>query len=104
MPFTSLARIRTSSNLLNDPNATVLTSATNDQVATWYPEQYHGLFTYYFLKGLQGEANRDSNRQLTLGELKSYLNEQVPYMALRLRNRTQTPEIYGQDSRAIVEY
>jgi hypothetical protein len=104
MPYTSLARIRTSSNLLNDPNAMVLTSATNDQVATWYPEQYHGLFTYYFLKGLQGDANRDSNRQLTLGELKSYLNEQVPYMARRLRNRTQTPEIYGQDSRAIVEY
>lgn len=104
MPYTSLARIRTSSNLLNDPNAIVLTSATNDQVATWYPEQYHGLFTYYFLKGLQGDANRDSNRQLTLGELKSYLNEQVPYMARRLRNRTQTPEIYGQDSRAIIEY
>lgn len=104
MPYTSLARIRTSSNLLSDPNATVLTSATNDQVATWYPEQFHGLFTYYFLKGLQGDANQDRDRRLTLGELKIYLNEQVPYMARRLRNRTQTPEIYGQDSRSIINY
>ncbi|MFK7969654.1 MAG: caspase family protein [Bacteroidia bacterium] len=104
MPFTSLARIRTSSNLLSDPNATVLTSATNDQVATWYPEQYHGLFTYYFLKGLQGEANQDRDNRLTLLELKTYLNEQVPYMARRLRNRTQTPEIYGQEGTTIIAY
>jgi len=101
---TSLARIKSETGKLNDPNAVVLTAATGDQVASWYPDQYHSLFTYYFLKAVQGAANVDRNNELTLGELRAYLNEEVPYMARRLRNRIQTPEINGKDGKIIVQY
>jgi hypothetical protein len=101
---TSLARIKSETGKLNDPNAVILTAATGDQVASWYPDQYHSLFTYYFLKAVQGAANTDRSNALTLGELRNYLNEEVPYMARRLRNRIQTPEINGKDGKIIVQY
>ncbi len=101
---TSLARIKSETGKLNDPNAVILTAASGDQVASWYPDQYHSLFTYYFLKALQGAANVDRNSELTLNEVRTYLNEEVPYMARRLRNRIQTPEINGKDGKIIVQY
>lgn len=69
----------------------VFASSTGDQVSSWYPEKRHGLFTYFFLKGLRGEADRNGDRKVTIAELNSYLAEQVPYLARRLHNRKQTP-------------
>lgn len=103
-PQASIVRIRSNNSVLKDPKAMVFTAATGAQVASWYPAQSHGLFTYYFLKGLQGDANANRDRELTLGEMRSYLNEEVPYMARRLRNRDQTPEVYGQDVKVLLEY
>lgn len=104
MPATSLARIKSETGVLNDPNAVVFTSASGDQVSSWYPEQYHSLFTYYFLKGIQESANNDRNYTLTLGELRAYIAEEVPYMARRLKNRIQTPEVYGKDQTVLIKY
>jgi uncharacterized caspase-like protein len=82
-------------------NATIITSAAPDQVSTWYPEKRHSLFTYYFLKGLQGEAaNKDGN--ITVKGLKDYLKENVPYMARNLSGTEQQPVISGNDSDVIV--
>ncbi len=103
-PQASIVRIRSNNSVLKDPNAMIFTAATGAQVASWYPTQSHGLFTYYFLKGLQGDANTDRNRELTLGEMRAYLDQEVPYMARRLKNRDQTPEVYGQDEKTLLKY
>ena len=50
---------------------------------------------YYFLKGLQGEADADSNGRITVGEMDNYLKEQVPYMARRLTGTEQQPVVTG---------
>ena len=76
-------------------NAVLMTSAAVDQVSTWYREKKHSLFTYYFLKGLQGDADVDKNGQITVGEMEQYLKEQVPYMARRLSGAEQQPVITG---------
>ncbi|GAH94505.1 unnamed protein product, partial [marine sediment metagenome] len=41
-------------------NAVAFTSASGDEVSSWYPDKNHSLYSYYFFKGLQGEA--DANR------------------------------------------
>ncbi len=83
----------------------VLTSASGDQISSWHPEQKHSLYTYYFLKGLQGAADTNGDRSLSVGELQAYLEEQVPYMARRLHNRTQTPTVTpGREDRVLVRY
>lgn len=104
IPQASLVRIKSGNNVLKDPKAMVFTSASGTEIASWYPEQSHSLFTYYFLKGLQGEANTDRDRTLTLEEMRAYISENVPYMARRMKNRVQTPEIYGQNQKIVMKY
>jgi hypothetical protein len=81
--------------ILKLENATVLTSAATNQVSSWYPEKGHSLFTYYLLKGVRGEADKNGDKLLFLSELKEYLDENVGYTARRLSNREQTPQVYG---------
>ncbi|MFC1481913.1 caspase domain-containing protein [Candidatus Neomarinimicrobiota bacterium] len=80
----------------NLKNGVVMTSSSGDQISSWYREKGHGLFTYYFLKGLRGEADRDQDDQVTSTELYGYLMEHVPYLARRKFNREQTPQLMGE--------
>lgn len=91
--------------LLSHPKAVVLTSTSNDRVSNWYPEKKHSLFTYFFLKGLQGAADKNSDNRITVGELETYLldeNNGVPYWAKRLFSRSQTPQVHTSDKSVII--
>ncbi|MBX2842700.1 MAG: caspase family protein, partial [Flammeovirgaceae bacterium] len=96
--------IKTENKIKASENSLVFTSAAGDQVSSWYPEKKHSLFTYYFLKGLQGEADANKDGVLNMSEMSAYLKENVTYMARRLNNRTQTPELYGFDNKVIMRY
>lgn len=76
--------------------ATVFTSAMDDQVSAWYPEKRHSLFTYYFLKGLQGAADANRDRKITVAEMEKYIGDEVPYMAQKLRGTQQKPLVSGR--------
>lgn len=51
----------------------------------------HGLFTQYFLRGLDGEADRDNDKVVTASELGAYIVPQVS----RASGNAQTPQ-YGR--------
>lgn len=86
-------------------NGVVFTASTGQQVASWYHEKKHGLFTYYFLKGLRGDADLNGDRQVTVEEMERYLNEHVPDQARYLNNREQTPQVVAKDkSRVLVRF
>jgi|GEM_PF-2304130 len=91
-----------------DSNRVVLASSSGNEISSWYPEKRHGLFTYYFLKGLRGEADVDGNGKLTSRELFDYVSDKsdgVPYVARRLYNgRVQTPSLIGDTTFVLVEY
>ena len=53
----------------------------------------HGLFSYYLMRGLEGEA-ADANGKITLGQLGAYLQKVVPPEAAKL-GRSQTPQLSG---------
>ncbi len=80
----------------NLKNGVVLTSSSGDQISSWHREVGHGLFTYYFLKGIRGEADGDQDGQITSSEVFGYILEHVPYLARRLYNREQTPQLMGE--------
>ncbi len=53
----------------------------------------HGLFTYYLLRGLKGDADGNFNGEVTLGELAAYLGRTVPASAKQDFNQEQRPLI-----------
>jgi hypothetical protein len=86
--------------------ATVFAAASGQELSNWYPEQRHGLFTYFFLKGLQGSADTDRNGSVSVAEMRTWLTNPtagVPYESRRLygTNREQTPQVWGDGARLI---
>jgi tetratricopeptide (TPR) repeat protein len=61
------------------PQAAAMLSSGSEQEsqAANDPEGGHGLFTYYLVKGLQGEADQDKNGSVTFDELFKYVEERV---------------------------
>jgi hypothetical protein len=53
----------------------------------------HGLFTYYLLRGLRGEADTNRDNAVTLGELAGYVRPKVAWAAKTQFNAEQRPQI-----------
>jgi len=79
-------------------NGVIFSSTGKDQVSHWYPKKRHSLFTYFFMKGLKGDADENGNKTITVAEMKKYLQDKVPYRARRLTGREQTPVVVGDGS------
>ncbi|MBM3216016.1 hypothetical protein FJZ36_13995 [Candidatus Poribacteria bacterium] len=84
----------------------VFSAASGFQWSSSYPAVRHGLFTYFFLRGVRGEAESDADARITVDELDRYLSRSVPKAAFELYEREQTPTLQATDSvkaRALVE-
>lgn len=68
-------------------------AAAPTEITSTLKEQGHGIFTYYFLKGLDGAA-KDSSGDITARGLYEYLKPKVQDAASR-QNRDQTPVLEG---------
>ena len=80
-------------------------SPVPDEVSYWYEAGNHSLFTYYFLKGMRGDADEDKDKKLTMKELYSYIEYEVASYAIDNNKPTnQTPKISGKTERIIAEY
>lgn len=78
----------------------VMASAGSEQFATEFTELGHGLFTYVLIQALRGEADgAPKDGKVTIYELKSYIDDQVPEMTRKLKGRPQYPYTFsrGQD-------
>lgn len=73
----------------------VLAASSGEQTSSTYDQYRHGLLTYYLLRGLRGEADRDQNGAVDLTELFDYLKPQVERTARREYNNEQTPQLLG---------
>lgn len=85
-------------------NVTVFSAATGSQVASSYPDMQHGLFSYYLMKGLRGEADANDDNKITQGELNNYLRENVGSRARRM-GREQDPQLQsGSPEQVLVQW
>ncbi|MFA6319271.1 MAG: ankyrin repeat domain-containing protein [Elusimicrobiota bacterium] len=73
---------------------TVFSAASSDEITGTLAEQGHGVFTYYFLKGLGGAAKNPSGAVTAKG-LFEYVRPNVQDEAHR-QNREQTPRLLGE--------
>lgn len=84
----------------------VMASAGSEQFAAEFAELGHGIFTYLLIKGLSGEADGSpKDGKVTIYELKSFLDDQVPELTRKLKGKPQYPHTFsrGQDFPLVVE-
>ncbi len=83
----------------------VMAAAGSDQYATEFESLGHGLFTYALLRALGGDADgAPKDGKVTIFELKSYLDDQVPELSLKYKGTPQYPHTFsvGQDFPIVV--
>jgi hypothetical protein len=73
--------------------AVVLTATSGSHLSLADQERKHGLFTYYALQGLEGEADANGDGSIDVQELFEYLKPQVQRIARRTYNTEQVPQL-----------
>lgn len=96
-------RVKTSKPWLAYPNFTVINSSVGEETSLGYDPSETGLFTYFLTAGLQGKADENRDKNVTFGELKKYVTENVTTTSTKLIG-LQTPEFFGEDRNVMVEY
>lgn len=80
---------------------TVISAAQHDQISSSSPELKHGIFSYFLMRGMEGEADTNQDGRITVGEMHAYLADRVARQAGAV-NRLQTPQLLGDPSRVLV--
>lgn len=80
---------------------TVITASQADQISSSSPDLKHGIFSYYLMRGMEGEADANRDGKITVGEMHGYLAEQVARQA-GMMNRRQEPQLVGDANRVLV--
>jgi hypothetical protein len=81
-------------------NFTVMTAARGDQTAKPLEEAKHGMFSYFLMKGMEGEADKNQDNKITAGELHQYVQSNV----VQQSSGSQTPELQGDAERVLVRF
>ena len=84
-------------------NFTVFSASSGSEISGSLPEADHGLFSYFLMKGLEGDADANNDKKITNGELHNYVRFNVIRQAIRL-GREQTPQLQGDENRVLVEF
>ena len=79
---------------------TVMTAAAGDQTAKPLEEAKHGMFSYFLMKGMEGDADANNDNQITAGELHQYVQQNV----VQQSSGSQTPELQGDADRVLVRF
>lgn len=76
---------------IDNPNFRVFTSSRGDQTSLGYDLSRSGLFTYYIACGLQGDADKNADKKITMAELVEFVTSGVDKESVG----AQTPQFYG---------
>jgi hypothetical protein len=82
-------------------NFTVITASQADQISSSSPDLKHGIFSYYLMKGMEGDADANKDGGITLGEMQAYLVENVGRQA-GMMSRKQEPQLIGDVGKILV--
>jgi len=83
------------------PEFTVITASAADQFSSASQDLKHGIFSFYLMKALEGDADENKDGRITSGELQRYLSDMVGRQAMGL-NRTQNTQLFGDADRVLV--
>jgi len=84
-------------------NFTIFSASQLDQISSGLKEAKHGIFSYYLMKGLEGNADSNNDKKITNGELIAYLDANVSQKASEL-GRQQNPSLAGDPDKVLMSY
>ena len=84
-------------------NFTIFTASGLDQISSGFKEAKHGIFSYYLMKGLEGKADANKNKEITNGELLAYMDQNISQKASEL-GRQQNPSLTGNPNQVLMRY
>ena len=90
-----------SKNVEYPTNFTVISASSPEQISWSSAELKHGIFSYYLMKGMEGDADENTDGKITVGEMQSYLADMVAKQAMTM-NRKQVPQLTGDANRVLV--
>lgn len=79
---------------------TVFTAQAGDQTAKPLEEAKHGMFSYFLMKGMEGDADSNQDNQITAAELHEYVEQNV----VQQSGGSQVPELQGDANRILVRF
>jgi len=89
------------------PGISVFSAASKSEIAISLKEQKHGLFSYYLMRALNGEAdnppNGNGDGQLSLKEISDFVGPKVSRIASS-RGQKQNPQLLGAPSTIIASW
>ncbi|MBC8198617.1 MAG: caspase family protein [Desulfobacteraceae bacterium] len=74
-------------------NMIIMAASSGNEISSTYNDKGHGLFTYFLLKGIKGEADLNEDGKIQVEELYQYLKPQVQKIARKMYNNEQTPQL-----------
>ena len=80
---------------------TVMTASSPDQISSSSNDLQHGIFSFYLMKGMEGDADFDKDKKITVGEIQKFLLDNVQRQAISL-NRKQIPQVVGDTNRVLI--
>lgn len=83
------------------PNFTVITASSNDQISSSSPELKHGIFSFYLMKGMEGDADVNKDGKITTGEMQEYLSDKVSRQAMSM-SRKQDTQLVGDANKVLM--
>ena len=84
-------------------NFYIFSSSDYNQESSTIKEAEHGIFSYYLMKGLEGNADENKDKKITNGELIAYLKDNVSQEAFT-QNRQQDPMLAGDPDKVLMSY
>jgi len=96
-------KVRPKNTWLGDPNFTIISSSTGEETSLGFETSETGLFTYYLCAGLQGKADANNDRTITVGELKQYVIKNVTETSKKISG-IQTPIFSGDENLVLTRY
>ena len=82
-------------------NFSIFSASKLDQISSGLSQAKHGIFSYYLMKGLEGKADLNNDKQITNGELLAYMDKNVSKKAAE-QGRDQNPSFTGDPDKILV--
>ena len=79
---------------------TLFSAASNEQISRPLEEAKHGMFSYFLMKGMEGDADANNDNKITARELHAYVEQNV----VQQSSGSQTPELEGDKDRILINF